>query len=169
MSDTPFWSDDFDMDLPRILPEARELMGALGDVELVTTGKPDKNGRLNHPAVWNGDRSMLAFFGFKNPCRPEQMAAPGVGEVRCTAWEAFRDAWPHQYLIVIERRAIWDTGPLWKHFETIMWDLRGIGGRKPPDRMSQARRAVVRSYRDGVRALERLVAAYPDVRREAVR
>jgi hypothetical protein len=157
--DAPFWSDDFDMDLPKIFPDARRLMGDLGDVELVTTGGIT-NGRLNHPTVWNGDRSMLSFFGFKSPSRPSFYADSREKEVRCTAWEAFRDAWAHNYLIQVERHPIWDTGPLWKHFETIMWDVRNWGHPSSRD-VPKARRAVMKSYCEGIRAFGRVVSMYP--------
>ena len=29
MADPKFWSDDFDMDLPKIIPDAKELLGEL--------------------------------------------------------------------------------------------------------------------------------------------
>lgn len=157
----PFWSDDFDMDLPKIFPDARRLLGDLGDIELVTVGTPDANGRLNHPSVWNGDHSMLAFFGFKSPAKPEFYATGRYTEVRCTAWEMFRDAWPHGYLIQVEGYPIWDTTHIWPHFEAIMWSVRGWqGGRDPVP----AKRAVMRSYCEGVRAFGRVVDCYPDAR-----
>ena len=163
MTDAPFWSDDFDMDFPKIFPEARRLMGDLGDLDLVTVGTADKNGRLNHPSVWNGDHAMLAFFGFKSPARDLFYASPRAQEIRCTAWEAFRDAWPHGYLIHVERHPIWDTGPLWKHFETIMWDVRNWGHPSSRD-VPKARRAVMKSYCEGVRALGRVVDCFPAAR-----
>jgi hypothetical protein len=150
MTDTPFWSDDFDMDLPKIFPEARELLGDLAEIELYTVGTPDKTtGRLNHPCVWNGDRSMLAFFGFQAPARPEFYAAPSAQQIKCTAWEMFRDAWPHSYLIQVQQRPIWDTFALRRDFETIMWNVRGWEGGRDP---RPARCAALRSYREGIRA-----------------
>lgn len=160
--DAPFWSDDFDMDLPKIFPDARKILGDLGDIELVTVGTPDKNGRLNHPAVWNGDHSMLSFFGFRDPSKPEFYASPSKVEVRCTAWEMFRDCWAHHYLIQVERYPVWDSGPLWPHFEAIMWDIRGWGN--PSRDPKRARRAVLKSYCEGVRAFGRVVNCFPDVR-----
>jgi hypothetical protein len=155
VGDVPFWSDDFDMDLPKIFPDARRLLGDLGDIELVTVGKPDKNGRLNHPAVWNGDHSMLSFFGFKRPRKPD-LYWSSDGLVRCTAWEAFRDAWSHNYLIQVEQRPVWDTGPLWPHFQTIMYRVRGWG-HYTAEQEQRARRVALRSYYAGVRAFGRVV------------
>jgi hypothetical protein len=163
-----FWSDDFDMDLPKIFPDALNLLGDLADTKLVTFGTPDRNGRLNHPAVWNGDATVLSFFGFAEPplrraglfYKPEFYSA-GEGEVICTAWEAFRDAWPHHYLLTIERRPIWDTFPLQREFEAIMWDVRGWGGpgfaSENADVVKRSKRRVMNSYCEAIRAFGRLV------------
>src|SRR5581483_9211618 len=97
MADQPFWSDDFDMGLPKIFPDARRILGDLGDIKLITVGCADNDGRLNHPNVWNGDRAMLSFFGFKSPAKPDLYVGSG-NEVSCTAWEMFRDCWAHHYL-----------------------------------------------------------------------
>lgn len=160
--DAPFWSDDFDMDLPKIFPNARTLLGDLAGVEMWTTGRPcPRTGRLNHPAVWNGDHSMLAYFGFKSPRRPPGMVAPGSGDIKCTAWEAFRDAWPHGFLMILEGAPVWDTFELQAEFDTIMWSIRGWGNVHPA-RVAHARRNVLRSYMAAVRRLGRIVQRYPD-------
>lgn len=157
MTDAPFWSDDFDMDLPKIFPDARKLLGDLADVELVTSGTPcTKTGRLNHPCVWNGDGGMLAFFGFGNPGRDINFyVAPGSAVIRCTAWEAFRDAWPHTFIMIVDQQRVWDTGALRPHFETIMWDLRGRGGNGRTAGLARARAKA--SYSEAVRTFGRIV------------
>lgn len=146
---TPFWSDSFDMDLPKVFPQARELLGDLADVQMWTGGRPDASGRLNHPACWNTDMGLAAFFGFKNTGRNENYYVCRE-RVRCTAWEAFRDAWAHNFVMVVENKVIWHADRLWPSFETIMWNMRGWGdgARKPKD--ASARRAALRSYRDAV-------------------
>ncbi len=156
MTDASFWSDDFDMDLPKIFPEAREMLGDLADVELVTAGAPcGKTGRLNHPAVWNGDHSMLAWFGFVSPSRPAFYAGAD-STVRCTVWEAVRDAWPHHYLMIVERTPIWDTFALQREFDLLMYAARGW---RAVDRgsLEVARARVLRSYAKGIRVLRRVV------------
>ena len=45
-----FWSDDFDMDLPKIIPEARERLGKYADLELVTHGHTTFNSELDTKA-----------------------------------------------------------------------------------------------------------------------
>lgn len=161
---TEFWADDFDMDLPKIFPDARKILGDLGDIELYACGKPDKNGKLNHPNVWNGDHSMLSFWGF----RPVSAPAGYVGDgcVKCTAWEMFRDCWAHSYLILLERRPIWDTTHNWPLFEKIMWELRGWGPLpNQADDAKKARRKALKSYTEGVRQFGRVVNCYPEVSR----
>jgi hypothetical protein len=46
-----FWSDDFDMDLLRLVPEVPELLGDTGARTLYVRGGTS-HGRLNHPAAW---------------------------------------------------------------------------------------------------------------------
>lgn len=161
--ESPFWSDDFDMDFPKIFPDARQALGELGDVELWGAGRPDKNGRLNHPAVWNGDDTMLSFFGFRSSRKPGHYVCDE--EVQCTAWDVFRDAWPHGYLITVERRPVWDTFRLRRQFDAIMWDLRGW--RSQPTEAAKAKDAVMRSYRLAIREFGRIVDAFPASRQQA--
>lgn len=144
--DRPMWCDDFDMDLPKVIPDARRIIGEFGDVLLWTTGH-ETNGVLNHPTVWNGDGGMVAFFGLKPNCRPASYWT-NVQPIRCTVWEAIRDAWTHQYRIHIDGVAVWDTNPLWRPFETIMWDIRGWRTPRDPSKVSRARTLVRRSLRD---------------------
>ena len=166
MPDTPFWSDDFDMDLPKIFPEAREIIGPLGDVELFTHGHTT-HGRLNHPSVWNSHDTMLSFFGFRGAAKPSFYYVGRYELVSCTAWEAFRDAWSHAYLIQIEQRPIWDTFALRRHFDVIMGDLRGWYEKldKKPD-AARARRHALASYRAGVAALRAVCAEFGVAPRE---
>lgn len=123
MCEHPFWSDSFDMDLLKVIPNAREIIAPVADLELTTTGHLT-HGRLNHPCVWNHDLGLVAFFGFGDPRRPEVFVT-SAPVVRCTAMEAFRDAWAHSYVMLVEGRPIWDAGALWSGFQDIMWDLRG--------------------------------------------
>jgi hypothetical protein len=155
MDDCPFWSDDFDMDLPKVIPEAREICAPIGGITLWTTGHTT-HGALNHPNVWNWDGGSVAFFGTRGICKPESYWTNSE-TVKCTAWEAIRDAWPHSYIMIVDGCAIWDAGRLWHHFETIMWDLRGW--RKQPRQREYARRAVVRSLRRAVDRLAEIAAA----------
>ncbi len=156
-NDAPFWSDDFDMDLPKIIPEARDIVGDLSDLELWTIGNPDRRlGNLNHPCVWNGDATMLAYFGIRSPYVPGGMVAPGSQPIRCTVWQAFRDAWPHSYLMHVERRPIWDTFALRKEFDDIMFDLRGWDRR--PEKAKRGRDNTRASLGSAVKALRRLIS-----------
>lgn len=159
---TPFWSDSFDMDLPKIFPEARVLLGDLADIEMWTGGRADANGRLNHPSCWNTDIGLTAFFGFRNTGRNENFYV-SRDRVRCTAWEAFRDAWVHQFVMVVENKVVWHADRLWLPFETIMWNLRGWGdGSKKPNE-GAARRQALGSYRDAIRLFREVVDRH-DVR-----
>lgn len=160
----PFWSDDFDMDLPKAIPAARELVGDLADIALTTIGTPDwVTGRLNHPCAWNGDHGMVAFFGLGRlskltpPALPAGFIAPRSVTIHCTLWEALRDAWPHQYIMHIERVPIWDTGELWLPFQDIMFHLRGLDSRQAAD--GDGREIVRASLERAVATVRSLVTA----------
>lgn len=122
-SDAPFWSDDFDMDLPKVIPDAKALLGELADLKLVTTGH-ETYGRLNHPSVWNHDLGVVAFFGRPGRFQRHSSFVSGSPDVRCTLWEALRDAWSHDYAILLEGVQVWPYGT-YEHFEPLMYALRG--------------------------------------------
>lgn len=123
MSDPKFWSDDFDMDLPKVIPEAKQLLGAHADMELVTHGSTT-HGRLNHPTAWNHELGMVAFFGRGSPHKPAHYWTSDP-LVKCTLWEAIRDSWSHNVVIVFEARTpIWDGSKTWDEFEPLMSHTR---------------------------------------------
>ena len=125
MTDPKFWSDDFDMDLPKIIPEARSLLGAYADLELVTHGS-ETHGRLNHPTCWNHELGYVSYFG-----RPGRIFKPNgywtdSPIIRCTLWEAIRDAWAHDNVIIFEGRTpIWSGNETRRDFDPLMYHIRG--------------------------------------------
>ena len=118
-----FWSDDFDMDLLKVVPETRSILGAIADVKLVTQGHVT-NGLLNHPSVWNAPGGSTAWFGFKDPARPKGWHS-NEPLVHCTVLEALRDAWPHSYRVIIEGDLVWDFPIRTELFQALMFDRRG--------------------------------------------
>lgn len=147
--DPPFWSDDFDVDLPKVIPGAREALGDLADLELVTHGGTT-HGRLNHPSVWNHNLGSISFFGTNTPCKPNGFWT-NAGTVRCALWEAIRDAWCHHNVIFLNGKLpIWVDQ--WKHFEPVMWHIRGW--RTLPDSEIQEH---IDSVRMAIRECRRLV------------
>lgn len=67
-----FWADDFDMDLPRIIPRLDDVLGDTAGVRLWTHGHTS-HGRLNHPSVWNGGGASHGAFLC---CRPASLGSP---------------------------------------------------------------------------------------------
>lgn len=123
MTEPRFWSDDFDMDLPKIIPDAKELLGEHADLQLLTHGGKT-HGRLNHPVVWNGEVGSVAFFGRRSPMKPPSYYT-NREIVTCTLWEAIRDAWAHTYVLIFEgHRVIWDGSKTYAQFEPIMSHIR---------------------------------------------
>lgn len=131
------WCDDFDMDLPKVLPEYIDVLGDFADVVLYTHGHQE-DGKLNHPSVWNGDQTMLAFFSFTPVGFKSNMHYTPDPVVRCTFNEVIRDCWPHNYAIILNvfcgasvgwrSIKVWDTfqPELQEPFFDIMYHLRGI-------------------------------------------
>jgi hypothetical protein len=117
-----FWSDDFDMDLPKIIPGAKELLGDLADIELLTHGHATYGG-LNHPSCWNASSGSVAFFGRTAPHKPTHYFTSDP-TVRCTLWEAIRDAWVHDFVLMFEGNPVWT--PQYHHFQPIMFHIRKI-------------------------------------------
>lgn len=151
----PFWSDDFDMDLPKVIPAAMETIAPVADVKLWTHGGTT-DGRLNHPSVWPGLTSMLAFFSL----RPSEMLrAPYVSTkpvVECTFAEAIRDCWCHHYAFTVDGLMVWDTTHTWRNqFEPLMYDLRGWRALEPR-RRGRIKASVVRDLRIAVDRLSKM-------------
>lgn len=121
----PFWSDDFDMDLLKIVPNLRQYLGASQNVELFTHGGTSHD-RLNHPSCWHSNNGFVAFFGFRDAAKAAfySTSAPLVS---CTFEEAVRDCWPHDYEIIVEGQSVLNGNEFWRDFEPIMASIRGYG------------------------------------------
>jgi len=123
VADPPFWSDDFDMDLPKVIPEAKERLGEIAGLEIVTHGHMT-HGRLNHPTCWNHSLGLVSFFGRGHPHKDESYWTSDP-LVPCTLWEAVRDAWSHNNVIVFEHNPVFHGDHMWQYFEPLMYHLRG--------------------------------------------
>jgi hypothetical protein len=119
------WCDDFDTDLPKVVPDARRALGEIGDLELLTYGHTT-HGRLNHPTVWNHELGMISFFWRPGHAfKPAHYYVGNDAPISCTLWEAIRDAWVHDNVIVFEGRPVFDGGASYPHFQALMYDVRG--------------------------------------------
>lgn len=152
-ADRKFWSDDFDMDLPKVIPDARDRLGEHAELELVTHGH-ETHGRLNHPTVWNHYLGAVSFFGRGSPHKPEHYWTSDP-LVSCTLWEAVRDAWVHDNVILLEGSPIWRSQ--WRHFQPLMWAVRGW--RPLPAGLIEMHQDAVRRALERCRAnVERLIS-----------
>ena len=119
------WCDDFDADLPKLIPEAIDALGDTADVRLWTHSKPT-NGKINCPSSWWTDHGLTAFFSTREHVGGQPggyiTSDPVVG---CTFWEAVRDEWCHDAVIVVNGRWIWT--PPSDTMMKLMFDLRGWG------------------------------------------
>lgn len=149
----PFWADDFDMDLLRLVPELPELLGPVGQRVLYVRGGTSY-GRLNHPAAWPSDGgSMVAFFGHRGPTEPEGFCA-GQSVVACTAEEALRDAWAHSLRVVVDGVGVFDGGAFDGAFQGWMYAVRGHEHCDAPEDVARTRARLVEALAAARRALE---------------
>ena len=169
------WCDTFDLDLYKVLPEARDILAPVKDVKLYTYGHKT-DGLLNHPSVWNHYMGMVAFFGLiPTHVKPEAFYTDDE-LVSCTFEEAVRDCWPHNYAILLsvfipsrgtKQALLWHTGmpEMKEHFFAIMAETRKWEVNPPRD-LVRVRSAVLDSLRMAVSKLQAVLASGP-VRQDA--
>lgn len=118
------WCEDFDADLPKVVPGALECLGDAAWIELLTYSHAT-NGRINCPAAWWTDHGLTAFFATPEWGAPAPAGYwPGQSElVVCTFWEAIRDEWIHDAAIAVNGRLIWKSPA--QLMTRLMFDLRG--------------------------------------------
>jgi hypothetical protein len=150
------WCDDFDMDLYKVLPDAKRLLEPVANLRLYTTGHMT-DGALNHPSTWG----IRAYFGFRlseelpaRGCQPEGhwTDSPVIG---CTVEEAFRDVWPHTLIMIVEGYEVWNAHALWTQFERLMSSLRGWQ-QYDAELLDMDRKWVLCSIGEAARRIERL-------------
>lgn len=117
----PFWSDDFDMDLLKVIPNVENILGASADVVLYTRCNSPRHGRLNHPVCWG----VTACFGVTNPPWKPQGWWSEAAVVECTFLELLRDVWSHSLVAVVEGQTVFDAHALSQDFMVLMYNLRG--------------------------------------------
>lgn len=120
-----FWSDNFDADLLKVIPETEEILGETANIQLWTHGGLT-DGKLNHPSCWNTDVGMTAFFGFKQTGFKPDAFWTDRPLVSCTFLEACRDAWVHGFVIGVDGYEVADFCSTQGILLELMHDLRGI-------------------------------------------
>jgi hypothetical protein len=117
----PFWSDDFDMDLLKVIPNVENILGSSADVVLYTRCSNPTHGRLNHPVCWG----VTTCFGFTNPPWKPEGWWSDAPVVECTFLELLRDVWSHSVVASVEGDVIFDGHGLSDDFMRLMYKLRG--------------------------------------------
>lgn len=152
----PLWCDDFDADLPKVVPHATEELGVSAHVQLRTYCKPT-NGRINCPTSWWTQHGLTAFFaepGFGNPAPGGYVTSDPL--VECTFAEVVRDEWIHGSVVVVNRQFVWT--PPSRLMERLMFDVRGWTPLSEPERL-QTQQHVRASLRAAADRLERALEA----------
>jgi hypothetical protein len=119
----PFWSDDFDVDLLKVIPGIDETLGKAADIQLWTHGHTTF-GRLNSPACWNTHKGLAAFFGFRDAATPDGYSYGSDELIACTWLELVRDCWVHTYRVYVEQLFVLDGEAFWRDFAPIMYHVR---------------------------------------------
>lgn len=121
------WCDNFDLDLYKVIPAARDVLAPLAGVHLHTHASVH-NGQMNHPACWNTNRGLAAFFGFQPAGIKPEAYWTNDAILACTFEEAIRDCWVHTYCLTIMAagrfHAIWDSQLVTDEFWALMGHVR---------------------------------------------
>lgn len=132
----PFWSDDFDTDLLKVCPSLIDDLGDDANIELWTVGMPDRRyGNLNHPSTWNTHGAYL-WLEKPNLKRDEygwinlNGCVSNDEEIKCTLLEFLRDKFIHGFNTIVLPSEFKLYNFPWEWFQTIMWDIRGIGEKR---------------------------------------
>lgn len=155
MSRLPFWSDAFDGDLYRLLPEAEAWIAPLAARLLWVHGGVTK-GRLNHPSAWHTNDGLTAFFTIhpgKDP-RPGTYFLTQDPLVECTVEEALRDLIVHQLVMVVDGEKVADFNRITRHYFDLLFHARGHG---EADRQEEARSKLQKHLKRVLNNLARLV------------
>lgn len=122
------WCDTFDLDLYKVIPQARDVLAPLAGVHLYTHAGVH-NGEMTHPACWNTNHGMAAFFGFQPTGIKPEAYWTNDAVVLCTFEEAIRDCWLHTYCLTMfaagRAHAIWDSQLVTNEFWDLMGHVRG--------------------------------------------
>jgi hypothetical protein len=153
------WCDDFDMDLYRAIPEAREVLAPHGGIVLYVHAG-ETGGKLNHPSAWNHDLGLVCFFGFSadNTGKPESYWT-GHPIVRCTLEEAIRDLWVHNLVMLVDGFVVWNAEAHAGDFQTLMYHLRGWR-LAPQEHLDAARKRVLATMKRAVERVAQLKTDY---------
>lgn len=146
------WCDDFDADLPKVVPGAMRALGGSADVPLLTYSRVT-GGRINCPAAWNTYDGLTSFFWTDEARRPDDAWYTQDPVSECTFAEAVRDEWVHSCVVAVNGRVVWR--PPVRAMERLMFDLRGWSPLEPGER-SRIRAGVLRGL---VRAAATLAKA----------
>lgn len=132
----PFWSDDFDMDLPKILPDVCDAIRAVEGHSILVYCYCTAltRGRINCPTAWNSHTGPVTHFWTDKPNHPRnEYGWATFGPGNCTTndqlatatWlEVVRDEWVHQSDVVVDGKLIWRPSELDREFNRLMYDLR---------------------------------------------
>lgn len=132
--DKSFWCDDFDTDLLKLFPDLADFRPLASQVPLWTLGTTCKtNGRLSHPAVWNGVGAL--YWSTPPDLERDEHGWANIGGLvtndqllDVTVLEAVRDCWVHTYFASLDGTGWMKPLNFNTVFYPIMANVRGWNG-----------------------------------------
>jgi len=154
------WCDNFDGDLYKLVPAARDVLAPIAAIRLYTTCTPSVGGKINLPTCWHSDRGLSCYFGLtEEPPQPPHCWTDSP-VMACTMEEAVRDLWAHCPLLMKLKLhgghyVLWDSREVEPAFWSLLWDARGHRDlvRLDPEQAREQVLASLRKVVDRVKAL----------------
>jgi hypothetical protein len=138
----------FDGDLFTLLPRAREILAGILCEPIITTGSYHPGHGISAD-VWNHKKGFIAFYGFRGPCRPAVYVS-SKPIIDCIFEQAIRDCWINGYILMIDRRFIFDGCTAAGPFMQLLQDKRGIS-KLTPGRRHELRMMILSMLRQAVK------------------
>lgn len=122
------WCDNFDGDLYKLVPQAREAIALMAEVTLWTYGSVWTDGRLNHPSCWNTDLGLAAWFGLTDHGFKPGAFWTNEPLIECTFEEACRSGWVQGWALILLGRPLANFGhdDMRRPFDALLWHARGL-------------------------------------------
>ena len=160
------WCDNFDGDLYKLVPQARDALALMADVTLWTYGSVWTDGRLNHPSVWNSYIGSVAFFGLH-----DHDFNPGANYtteplIECTFEEACRSGWVQSWTLILRGHPLinFGHGDMRLPFDALLWHARGLR-RIADDEVVAYQHLVAGILKHSAMMLERTIYYHPATER----
>ena len=124
----PFWSDTFDGDLFKLVPQAEDILSPIAHVKCWIHGG-ETLGRLNHPCVWNTFAGLTAYVTLREGCDPRPAGYITRDPlVECTIEELIRDVFVHCCVLRVDGQEFVTFAQNQGAYLDLLFAARGVDG-----------------------------------------